>query len=82
MSVQHMLLHFTSMNWWKCKKEYKPGNEGISNIKITSNAVDYFHVASAALLYCTRHQLQIITGIRCPEHLFKHLELNKKLLTP
>lgn len=40
----------------KHKKEYAPGNEGISNIKITSNAADHFQAAGAALLRCAGSQ--------------------------
>ena len=66
----------------KHKKEYKPGNEGISNIEIASHAVDHFQVASTALLYCTESQPKIITQSRCPENLFKLLKFNKHLLNP
>lgn len=66
----------------KHKKEYKPGNEGISNIKIASHAVDHLQVASTALLYCTWSQPKIITKSCCPENLFEHLKLNNNLFNP
>lgn len=46
----------SSQNDGKREKEHEPGNEGISNIKITSNAADHFQVSAAALLYCTSRE--------------------------
>lgn len=50
----------------KCKKESNPGNEGISNIKTTSNAAGPFQGASAALPYCTRSQPEVILKVADP----------------
>lgn len=56
----------------KSEKDYEPGNEGISNIKITLKAVEHFQVSSAARLLAhepQRGQPEITTESRCPEHL-------------
>lgn len=69
----------------KGEKEYEPGSEGISNVKIPSNAADRFRASRAALPCCTgpqRSQPKVSAESHHPGHLFKHFQAGKKPLHP